>query len=398
MAAPPYRTLNRDAKSAHVSFLLILIGWCFAGLALAGSAYQLLAARLLRRLLAPPPPREPQSWPGVTVLKPLHGAESGLEAALASLLAQDYAGPLQVVFGVQSPTDPAQAVVGTLRRAHPAADVALTVDATDHGANRKVSNLINMIARAKHEVLIVADSDIVVAPGYLRGVVAALGAPQAGVVTCPYRGLPAEGFWSRLAAMGISYQFLPSVAVGVGLGMAHPCMGSTVALRRETLERIGGFAAFADQLADDYAIGAAVRAAGLRSIVAPVLVGHLSAEDSLEALVQHELRWARTVRGVDPAGFAGSVVTYPTPLALLAIIFTGAAPIGLAALGIALICRFLLQRGVDRLAGARTGPWWLTPLRDGLSFAVFLGAFFVRAVDWRGARFRVDAQGTLGRI
>ncbi|HXA40586.1 MAG TPA: bacteriohopanetetrol glucosamine biosynthesis glycosyltransferase HpnI [Phenylobacterium sp.] len=381
-----------------MSFLLILIGWCFAGLALAGSAYQLLAARLLRRLLAPPPPREPQSWPGVTVLKPLHGAESGLEAALASLLAQDYAGPLQVVFGVQSPTDPAQAVVGTLRRAHPAADVALTVDATDHGANRKVSNLINMIARAKHEVLIVADSDIVVAPGYLRGVVAALGAPQAGVVTCPYRGLPAEGFWSRLAAMGISYQFLPSVAVGVGLGMAHPCMGSTVALRRETLERIGGFAAFADQLADDYAIGAAVRAAGLRSIVAPVLVGHLSAEDSLEALVQHELRWARTVRGVDPAGFAGSVVTYPTPLALLAIIFTGAAPIGLAALGIALICRFLLQRGVDRLAGARTGPWWLTPLRDGLSFAVFLGAFFVRAVDWRGARFRVDAQGTLGRI
>ena len=381
-----------------MSFLLTLIGWCIAGLALAGCAYQLLAARLLRRLLVPPPPREPDSWPGVTVLKPLHGAEPGLEVALASLLTQDYPGPLQVVFGVQSPTDPAQAVVGTLRRAHPTADVALTVDATDHGANRKISNLINMVARAKHEVLIVADSDIVVAPGYLRGVVAALGAPQVGVVTCPYRGLPTQALWSRLAAMGVSYQFLPSVAVGVGLRMAHPCMGSTVALSRQTLERIGGFAAFADQLADDYAIGAAVRVAGLRSVVAPVLVGHLCAEDSLEALVQHELRWARTVRGVDPAGFAGSVVTYPTPLALLAIIFTGAAPIGLAALGIALICRFWLQRGVDRLAGSRTGPWWLTPLRDGLSFAVFLAAFFVRAVDWRGVRFRVDAQGTLGRI
>jgi ceramide glucosyltransferase len=377
----------------------MLIGWGFAGLGLAGCAYQLLAARLLRRLLAPPAPsQDPEPWPGVTVLKPLHGAEPGLEAALASLLAQDYPGPLQVVFGVQSPTDPAQAVVGTLRGAHPAADVALAVDATDHGANRKVSNLINMVERAKHPLLIVADSDIVVAPDYLRGVVAALSDPQVGVVTCPYRGLATRSPWSRLAAMGISYHFLPSVAVGVGLKMAHPCMGSTVALRRETLERIGGFPAFADQLADDYAIGAAVRAIGLRSVVAPVLVGHFCAEDSLLDLARHELRWARTVRGVDPAGFAGSVVTYPVPLAALATIFTGAAPIGLAALGIALICRFLLQRDVDRLADARTGPWWLTPLRDSLSFAVFLASFFVRAVDWRGARFRVDAQGTLERI
>lgn len=382
-----------------MSFLLTFIGWGFAGLALAGCAYQLLAARLLRRLLTPPPPSgETKPWPGVTVLKPLHGAEPGLEAALASFLTQAYPGPLQVVFGLQNPTDPAQAVVGTLRRAHPAADVALAVDATDHGANRKVSNLINMAARARHELLIVADSDIAVGPGYLRGVVAALDDPQVGVVTCPYRGLPARGLWSRLGAMGISYQFLPSVAVGVGLKMAHPCMGSTVALRRETLARIGGFTAFADQLADDYAIGAAVRAVGLRSVVAPVLVSHICAEAGLDELVRHELRWARTVRGVDPAGFAGSIVTYPTPLAVLATIFTGGAPIGLAALGIALICRFWLQRDVDRLAGARTGPWWLTPLRDGLSFAVFVASFFVRAVDWRGTRFRVDDRGALERI
>jgi ceramide glucosyltransferase len=381
-----------------VSFFLTLIGWGFAVLALAGCAYQLLAVRLLRRLLAPPPPYDPDRWPGITVLKPLHGAEPGLEAALASLLTQDYPGPVQVVFGLQDPTDPAQAVVGTLRRAHPGADVALAVDATDHGANRKVSNLINMVGQARHDVLIVADSDIVVGPGYLRGVAAALGDPQVGVVTCPYWGLPGRGLWSQLAAMGLSYQFLPSVAVGVGLKMATPCMGSTVALRRETLARIGGFAAFVDQLADDYAIGAAVRASGLRSVVAPVLVGHLCAEDSLPALVRHELRWARTVRGVDPAGFAGSAVTYPVPLAVLATIFTGAAPIGLAALAIALICRFWLQRDVDRMAGARTGPWWLTPLRDGLSFAVFFASFFVRAVDWRGARFRVDARGALERI
>jgi ceramide glucosyltransferase len=381
-----------------MGFVFGWIGGLFAVLALAGAAYQLLSAVLLRRLLTPPARDEADAAPGLTVLKPLHGAEPGLRAALESLLGQDYPGPLQVVFGVQDPTDPAQAAVGELRRAFPDRDMTLVVDPTPHGANRKIANLINMRGRARHEVLILADSDIVVAPGYLRGVAAALKPPGVGVVTCPYRGRGEAGGWSRLAAMGLSYQFLPSVAAGVGLGMARPCMGSTIALRAETLDRIGGFEAFADVLADDYAIGAAVRQAGLQSVVAPVLVAHNSVETSLSEVVRHELRWARTVRAVDPAGFAGSVVTYPTPLAILSVLLTVGAPLALAALAAALICRLWVWREVDRAATASTGPWWWLPLRDGLSFAVFLGSFFVRAVDWRGDRFQVDDKGALTRI
>ncbi|MDB5427784.1 MAG: hopanoid biosynthesis associated glycosyl transferase protein HpnI [Phenylobacterium sp.] len=367
-------------------------------LALAGSAYQLLAARQVRALLVQPRARRKTAAPAVTILKPLHGAEPGLDVALQSFLAQDYPGTVQVVFGVQDPADPAQLVVGSLRRAHPRRDVALVVDATPHGANRKISNVINMMRRAKHDIILLADSDIVVRPDYLREVVAALETPGVGVVTCPYRGQAVRGIWSRLAAMGLTYQFLPSVAVGVGLGLAQPCMGSTIALRREVLTRIGGFEAFADLLADDYAIGAAVRGTGLRSLVAPVLVAHNCTEHGLAELARHELRWARTIRGVDPAGFFGSGVTYAVPLALLGLFLTGASLVSLAVLAFALICRLWLMREVDRIAGVDGRGRWLTPLRDVLSFTIFLGSFFVRAVDWRGTQFRVDAQGALRRI
>lgn len=367
-------------------------------LALAGSAYQVLAGLRIAVFRSLPLAESAADALPVTLLKPLHGAEPGLEVALSSGLDQDYPGDVQMVLGVQDPADAALGVAKALRAAYPARDVAVVVDPTPHGTNRKIANLINMAPQARHDLIVLSDSDISVRPDYLRRVVAALGEPGVGVVTCPYYGEARAGLWSRLAAMGLSYQFLPSVAVGVTLGLATPCMGSTIALRRETLQRIGGFEAFADLLADDYAIGAAVRALGLRSIVAPVLVAHGSAEMSLSELVRHELRWALTVRGVDPAGFFGSGVTHAIPLALLGVLFTAAAPSALAVMAIALICRLWMMRQVDKVAGIAHGGWPLAPARDILSFAIFAGSFFVRAVEWRGTRFRVDPQGALERI
>lgn len=380
--------------------LLVLqsIAWVFLALALAGSVYQLLAAQQVRRLFGGPASAGPGPAEAITVLKPLHGAEPGLDVALGSFLVQDYPGPVQFVFGVQDPADPAQLVIGTLRQAYPDQDIALVVNAGTHGENKKISNVINMMSRSKHDVILMSDSDIVVQPDYLRGVTTALDAPGVGVVTCAYRGKSLLGFWSRLSAMNISYQFLPSVALGVGLGLARPCMGSTIALRREVLDTIGGFEAFADLLADDYAIGAAVREQGLCSVVARGLVTHNCVERSLAELVGHELRWARTIRGVDPAGFFGSGVTHALPLALLGVGLGGGSAAGFATLALVLICRLWLKRQVDRVSGEAAGGAWLMPLRDVLSLAVFLASFFVRAVSWRGAQFRVDAHGTLRRI
>jgi ceramide glucosyltransferase len=245
---------------------------------------------------------------------------------------------------------------------------------------------------------VLSDSDIAVAPDYLSRVVQALGGEGVGLATCPYYGEAAAGFWSRIAAMGLTFQFLPSVVTGVSLGLATPCMGSTIALRREALQEIGGFEAFADLLADDYAIGAAVRAAGRGTVAAPVLVAHRCAEATLGEMLAHELRWARTVRGVDPAGFFGSGVTHAFVLALMGAALLRGSPVALGVLAITIACRLWMMRHVTKVTAPAKASLWLFPLRDVLSFVVFVGSFFVSVVDWRGARFRVDQNGGLSGI
>ena len=377
---------------------LQIAGVLFMGLALVGCVYLILAglkSRTFFRQAAVEPLARP---PAVTVLKPLYGDEPGLEAALASFFDQDYAGETQIILGLRERDDPARLIAERLCAAHPDRDVCLVVDPRVHGANGKVSNLINMAARARCPILVLSDSDIAVAPDYLTRVVRRLDDRAIGAVTCPYYGQAKAGRWSRLAAMGQTHQFLPSVVVGWSIGLAKPCMGSTIALRREVLQEIGGFEAFADRLADDYAIGEAVRAAGYRTVVAPVLVAHGCAETSLGALLRHELRWARTIRGVDPLGFFGSGVTHAFALALLGVVCLGAAPAALAVLAVAIGCRLWMLRQVVRVTAVADEPWWLFPLRDILSFVVFVSSFFVSVVDWRGARFRVDQGGGLSGI
>jgi ceramide glucosyltransferase len=377
---------------------LEIAGDLFLVLALVGCAYLILAGvktrAFFRRSVVAPPAR-PKS---VTLLKPLYGEEPGLETALASFFTQDYPGATQIVFGVRDAADPARRVAERLASAHPDRDVSVVVDPRVHGVNGKVSNLVNMAPRARGAILVLSDSDIAVAPDYLSRVVQALGGEGVGLATCPYYGEAAAGFWSRIAAMGLTFQFLPSVVTGVSLGLATPCMGSTIALRREALQEIGGFEAFADLLADDYAIGAAVRAAGRGTVAAPVLVAHRCAEATLGEMLAHELRWARTVRGVDPAGFFGSGVTHAFVLALMGAALLRGSPVALGVLAITIACRLWMMRHVTKVTAPAKASLWLFPLRDVLSFVVFVGSFFVSVVDWRGARFRVDQNGGLSGI
>lgn len=364
------------------------------GLAGLGSLYALAAAWCVRRF-AKRVPVVSGATPSVTVLKPLHGAEPGLYQALSSFCRQDYPAPVDLVLGVQSAQDPALDIARTVIAAHPERKVELVVDAAIHGANRKISNLVNMSGRIRHEVVVLADSDIVVEPDYLARVAAALGEPGVGLVTCLYRGLANAGSWSRLAAAAIDLHFLPSVLVGVTAGLAQPCFGSTIALRRETLEAIGGFAAFNDQLADDYAIGAAVRRLGLRSTIPPMLVGHLCNEATFDDLWRHELRWARTIRLVDPAGFFGSGITHALPLAFLGAAAGGTWPAGWAMVAAALACRTVLQASVARLVPNGHIDISLLIRRDILSFLVFAASFFAARVRWRGFDYKVALGGSM---
>ena len=288
-------------------------------LAALGILYALLAIAAVRRFARTPLPEPAGTLPPVTILKPLHGAEPGLEQNLASFARQDYPAPVQLLCGVQDPRDPAIGVVERLAASPSRARVDLVIDPQLHGPNRKVGNLINMTRRARHPLLVLADSDMRVPPDYLRRVVAPFADPRTGLVTCLYRGVSAGGPWSALAAAGVNYHFLPSALVGHLVGATPGCFGSTMALRRETLERLGGFEAFAHHLADDYALGAAVRGLGLDLVLSPLLIDHVSNEPSAAAMWAHDLRWARTIRLLSPWGHAGTVVTHALPMALLAV-------------------------------------------------------------------------------
>ena len=288
-----------------------------AVVAIVATLYQAAALLMVLRFFGLPDAAEP-SQAEVSLLKPLHGAEPHLAANLASFLTVAHDGALQMVCGVNDPQDSAVGDVAALRAAHPGADISLSTGPRAHGANGKIGNLIAMLPLAKHDVLVLSDSDMVVGRDYLAQVLAALAAPGVGAVSCLYAGRGDAGFWSRLGAATISYSAMPNMVVGLTTGLARPCMGSTIAMQRATLAAIGGFPRFADTLADDHAIGAAVAQHGLRVAVPPMLLIHAGTERSLGELWRHHLRWAVTIRGVAGAGHWGSIVTHAVPLALIA--------------------------------------------------------------------------------
>lgn len=370
---------------------LLLAGesWLLLAVAVAAIGYTvhaIVAVSRFARVPLPPPARaEP-----ITLLKPLHGAEPRLAENLASFLDQDWPAPIQMVAGTNRSEDAALAIARAL------GGVAVVTEAPALGANAKIANLANLMPAAAHDLIVMSDSDMAVPHDYLARVAAALAQPGVGAVTCLYRGrgdaVGRGSGWSRFAAAAISWQFAPSVVVSESLGVEQACMGSTIALRRDTLARIGGFAAFADTLADDHAIGMAVRALGLRVVPAPrLMLAHGCTEASVAAVWRHELRWAATVRGANLPAHVGSLFTHSLPLALLATPLMPRA--GLAVVVVALVARLLLARTVDRWIGERTAPLWWLPARDLFSFAVFAASFVTRSVDWRGQALRMEVDG-----
>jgi ceramide glucosyltransferase len=375
---------------------MVLVTALLAGICLVGCLYLVLAAGAVWRFARAPAACAGEPAP-VTILKPLRGEDAQLYQNLHSFCAQRHP-CFQVIFGVRDPADPAIPIVRRLVAELPDRDIVLVVDPSVSGSNFKVSNLENMIALAKHDIFVIADSDMRVGPGYLTAVTAPLVQAEIGLVTCLYRGRPVAGFYSRLGAMFVNHGFLPSALIGERMRPGDACFGATMALRRDVYTSIGGFAALRDQLADDYALGAAIRRAGRRVVLSPQLVDTMMADPDLGSLVGHELRWLRTIRLIAPLGFAASVVTHPLALAMLATLALGFPPVMLAVLATALACRLAMVRLVDRALDLPPTRLWLVPLRDLLSFAVFIASFLGNRVAWRDRTFRIAADGRLVAI
>jgi ceramide glucosyltransferase len=358
------------------------------------------AATFLREREADEGARPARELPPISILKPLKGTDPEMYESFRSHCVQDYP-EYEIIFGVSDRNDRAIESVKQLQRGFPDRRIELVVCPEILGTNVKVSNLSQMLPAARHDYLIVNDSDIRVQPDYLRRVTAPLADSRVGVVTCLYRGVAAATLGSRLEALGISTDFCPSVLAARKIeGGVRFGLGSTLAFRRADLEKIGGFASVVDYLADDYELGKRIADLGLTVQLADVVVETFLPSYDLEDFLAHQLRWARGVRDARLGGYLGLISTFGLMWGLLALVASAGALWAWLALAITLLlrlavafavgCAVLQDRAVLNLA-------WLIPLRDLLAVAVWIVSLGGHTVTWRGDRFRLK-NGKLSRV
>jgi ceramide glucosyltransferase len=357
------------------------------------------ARSYFRKTGHPPVPSFPS--PPVSILKPAKGMDEDSYDNFASFCGQEYPEKVQIIFAVASPDDPVIPVIRQLMADFTNHDISLVINPAMHGPNQKVSNLVNAFPEAKHEILIVSDSDISAEPDYLRSVAAHFSDPQVGLVTSLYRTSDVHGIATALEATGFTTEMVPNVLVARQLEGLTFALGASMAVRREALATIGGFEALADYLADDYQLGNKIHRAGWRIALDPCFVESVIKSENLMTVLSRQLRWARTMRVSRPGGYLASGITLPFPAALLATLLAPSPAAGVAA--VALL--YAVRLGVSTVFSRRFvrdnlfPRWlWLVPLRDMLSFFTWALSFLGNRVEWRGTRFVLKSGGKIEEL
>lgn len=321
--------------------------------------------------------------PPVTVLKPLNGIEKGLYENLRSHLQQDYP-TYQVIFGVRNLNDPVVPIVERLRKEFLDKDIELVVSDKIIGSNLKISNLNNMYQQAKYGVIIINDADTRVKPNYLKRVVAPFEDEQVGGTTCLYKTQDNFSFASAIEAFFINGDFLPSVLVANSLGMQFG-LGATIAMRRKVLDKIGGFTALADYLADDYEIGNRIIGAGYKLHLCDYLVDVILQEAGLMEYLRHNVRWARTIRSCRPFGYFLRIFTRGTPFSIAFLIVTDFSAWGWGLFLAHLFSRVLTSTIIEvvYLKDTKTlSHVLLLPVKDFITFIVWCWGFAGNKITW----------------
>jgi ceramide glucosyltransferase len=352
--------------------------------------------------------------PGVSILKSLKGLDPGMMDAFRSHCRQAYAGEFEMLFGVSSLDDPAAQAVEQLKAEFPERAIRLVLCPERLGTNGKVSTLVQLSTHARYDFLLINDSDITVSPRYLERVMARFGPEgeagktlaQVGLVTALYRGRAHGTLGSRLEALGIATDFMPGVLLSKLIeGGLHYGLGSTLAVRREALEKIGGMQPLVDYLADDYELGARVAKAGFGVALCGEVVETAIPAYAWSGFIDHQLRWARTVRDSRPGGYLGLMVTHGFAWALLNLVASGLSPVSLWLFGLSFFLRLAqaMTVGAEVLSDHHVlARLWLLPLRDVVAMAVWAAGFAGNTIVWRGERFvlkggKLERQGTGNR-
>ncbi len=361
-------------------------------LLLAGSlVYCVLTVIAARKYLAARPEHS-KATPPISVLKPLSGADLGLEENLRSFFLQDYP-EFEILFAVREPDDPAVRVVERLRTQFPQIPARLIVTGEPPYPSAKVWSLSRMWEAAKHGLIVMSDSDIRVTPRMLRSVAAEFDDPAVGLTTCPYLAVAGGTFWSKLEAAGMNTEFLGGVLVARMLEGMKFALGPTISARREVIARIGGWDELKDFLAEDFVMGNRAAEAGFTVLLSSYVIEHHIGTSRFAENCRHRLRWARSTRRSRPKGYVGQIFTNPLPLALLAVALM---PAWWPLLAITAVFRAAAAWATDSLVlhdPCAKRMWWMAPVQDVLSFIVWIGGFFGNTILWRGRRYYLRADG-----
>jgi len=337
---------------------------------------------------------------GITLLKPLKGADATTRENLRSWFAQNYLGEVQILFGVAEENDPASAIIRELIKEFPDCDARLVVCPESLGANAKVSKLIQLLRAAKHEVVVVSDADVRVPEDFLVNAVVPLRDEKVGLVNCFYRLANPATLAMQWEATAANADFWSQVLQSRSLKPVDFALGAVMATRRKQIEEIGGFEAIANCLADDYQLGNRIAKRGHRIEISPVVVECWDSPIGLSAVWKHQLRWARTIRVCQPVPYFFSILSNVTLWAVLFFLISQSSSsllLASVALGFRVVAAVHLQR---RLEGnwRRAIYFWLAPVKDLLQAAVWLLAFAGNSIEWRGEKYRLRRDGTLEKL
>jgi len=378
--------------------LLNTIFFALALLSQAIAVWQWLAARKfpLHRKTA-----DPVFAPAISLLKPLKGCDETTAASLASWLKQNYAGPLQILFGVAEENDPVCAVVRQLLAENPNVTAQLVVCKDLQGTNAKVAKLAQLARLARHDLILISDADVRVQPDFIANFVMPMRDEKTALVNCFYRLANPTTTAMRWEAVAINADFWSQVLQSASLKPLDFALGAAILLQRKSLDEIGGFASLADCLADDYQLGHRIAKHGHRIALCPVVVECWDAPMQWMDVWKHQLRWARTIRVCQPLPYFFSILSNATFWALLWFVAALAAAkticTPLAATVVVLIRIGLAQNLQRRFTPERRliSPAWLVPMKDLLQAAIWFSAFAGNTVEWRGRKMRLRRDGTL---
>ena len=337
--------------------------------------------------------------PPISILKPIYGLDPEMYINLKSFCLQNYP-KYQIIFGLQDVNDEALPIVKKIIKELNDVDISFIINTERHGTNHKVSNLINMCPSIKYEFMLIADSDMHVNENYLSQVIKPFDDPNTGAITCLYFGSATKKITSMLNTMFINNWFLPSVLISKMIKPIEYCLGATMIVRRSILHKIGGFEALSNHLADDYMLGKLISNIGYKIHLSNCIVKNVVEESSFKNLILHELRWARTLRRVEPYGYALTFLTDSLILSIFAgtslYVIGNSFVLFLFPIFITLIIRVYMYSKTNEVTdSARVGKIWLIPLRDTLTFFIRILSYAGNSVEWRKNKFAVDHLGLM---